>query len=125
MTYRLFTFVTLLIVLLGAMTVVEAKGPPEGKVKSSEHQMKNDAEEVAQEKAEKAKEAKELKEKKLKKEKEKLKGAEKQQSQKAEQVRKELGKGSEKGQAARKEHSKKWWKFGFGEKKKAPTPAAE
>ena len=40
-----------------------------------------------------------------------LKGMEKQQVKKAEQMQNELGKGSEQGQAAREENSKKWWKF--------------
>lgn len=44
----------------------------------------------------------------------------KQQMKKAEEMQKEAGKGSEKGQAMRKEHSKKWWKFG-GEKSPEPV----
>ena len=52
---------------------------------------------------------------------EKLRGVEKQTLKKAEQERKELGHGSEKGQAMREEHSRKWWKFGFG-KDEPETP---
>jgi len=61
----------------------------------------------------------------MKQEKERLKGLEKQQTKKAEQVQKELGKGSEKGQAMREEHRKKWWKFGFGKEEEIPTPEVE
>lgn len=44
----------------------------------------------------------------------KLKGLEKQEAKKSEQVQKELGKGSERGQEARQER-RKWWKF-WGDK---------
>lgn len=40
-----------------------------------------------------------------------LKGLEKQQAMKSQQIQNESGKGSEQGQAAREENSKKWWKF--------------
>ena len=121
MTYRIFTIAILLIALLVAVPVTEAKGPPKGKGKVSELKIGSDAEELVQEKAV---EAKQIRERKMKKEKAKLKGLEKQKAKKAEQVQKELGRGSEKGQAARASR-KKWWKFGFGKEENILAPTAE
>ena len=119
---RIYTLAILLTVLLASASVTEAKGPPEGKGKSGkkpsvEEQL--DAVETAYEQK--------TKEDKQKKKQEKLKGLEKQQVKKSEQVQKELDKGSEQGQAMREKHRKKWWKFGFGsgEKETVPTPAPE
>jgi hypothetical protein len=118
----IFTLAVLLIAMLAAVPAAEAKGPPKGKGQVPELKISSDAEEIAEEKA---KEAKKLRKRKMKQKKEKLKGLEKQQTKKAEQVQKETGKGSEKGQAMRKEHSKKWWKFGFGKEEEPSTPVAE
>ncbi len=53
-------------------------------------------------------------ESKMKEAREKAEKAQKEQAKKTEELKKEAGKGSEQGQAMRKEHSKKWWKFGMG-----------
>lgn len=59
-------------------------------------------------------------ESKMKEAKEKAAEAQKEQAKKTEEMKKEAAKGSEQGQAMRKEHSKKWWKFGMG-KDEAPA----
>ena len=121
-SFSIFTLGVLSIAMLAAVPAAEAKGPPKGKGQVSELKMNSDAKEMTEEKAQNAKK---LRERKMEQKKEKLKGLEKQQMKKADRVQKKTGKGSGKGQALRKEHSKKWWKFGFGKEEVPLIPVEE